>query len=424
MVHRPFAPAMTEAHAGATTETKAGRHEVANVARPRDFGNRHNTRQREPDGTRGVGFGTFQALFRGNIAMNSLSTPSIRPAPARRLARPFARSALVLACCSALIAQAQVQSPGVDVAAATPARVAAAAPQPAGPLLQLVAPIALDPDPLVAQILAASTYPLDVVQAARWVRNHPGLQGQPLADAVNAFAWDPSVKALTAFPAVLDNMDTNLSWTSALGDAYVNRQGELMDAIQVLRRRAQASGNLQSTSQQIVTTQDQAVAIEPVDPEVVYLPAYDPWVVYGAPLAAYPGWVGLPGTYYDGPGLFFGAGLGIGLFAGYGFGWYRWGFDWRARRAIFDHAPYVAHNHFFASRGNFDRGVPRVGGVAPFHGSFASVRPGAFGGAFHGGGFRGDAFHGGEFHGGEFHGGGFEGGGFHGGGFGGGGGHR
>src|ERR1700676_5493323 len=111
-------------------------------------------------------------------------------------------------------------------------------------LRQLVAPIALYPDSLVAQILAASTFPEQVVQADQWVQGHPDLKGDALAQGVDQQPWDPSIKALTAFPSVLGNMDKNLSWTSSLGDAYYNHQPDVMDAVQTMRRRAQQAGNL------------------------------------------------------------------------------------------------------------------------------------------------------------------------------------
>ena len=121
-------------------------------------------------------------------------------------------------------------------------------------LQQLVAPIALYPDSLVAQILAASTFPEQIVEADRWVQEHPGLKGEALGQAVDQQPWDPSVKALTAFPSVLGNMDKNLTWTSSLGDAYYNQQQDVMDAVQAMRQRAQEAGNLKTTPQQTVTT--------------------------------------------------------------------------------------------------------------------------------------------------------------------------
>ena len=119
------------------------------------------------------------------------------------------------------------------------------------------------------QILAASTNPTEIVQAWGWMQQHPGLQGEPLADAVDPQPWDPSVKALTQFPSVLANMDKNVSWTSALGDAYFNDQQDVINAIQALRKRAQDAGTLKTTTQQKVTTQGQTIIIEPPNPEIV-----------------------------------------------------------------------------------------------------------------------------------------------------------
>ena len=202
-------------------------------------------------------------------------------------------------------------------------------------LQRLVAPIALYPDSLVAQILAASTFPEQVVEADRWVQGHPDLKGEALGQAVDQEPWDPSVKALTAFPTVLGNMDKNLSWTSSLGDAYYNQQQEVMDAVQVMRRNAEKAGNLKTTPQQTVTNQDSSVVIQPVDPNVVYVPAYDPWLVYGYPVVAWPGWYPYPGIWFGGPYLSFGLGFGIGFFGGFGWGWGHWGFDWHNRYALY-----------------------------------------------------------------------------------------
>src|SRR6266478_1920389 len=226
-------------------------------------------------------------------------------------------------------------------------------------LQQLVAPIALYPDSLVAQILAASTFPEHVVEADEWVHAHPDLKGDALAQAVDQQPWDPSVKALTAFPSVLGNMDKNLSWTSSLGDAYYNQEQDVMDAIQVMRQRAQEAGNLKSTPQQTVTTQDSTIIIEPASPEVVYVPAYDPWVVYGGPIVAWPGWYPYPGIWYGGPYLSFGVGFGIGYFGGYGWGWHHWGSDWHNRVVIHDllryrsrrNTSYIRYTSLFRAEG-------------------------------------------------------------------------
>src|SRR6266566_4533212 len=159
-----------------------------------------------------------------------------------------------------------------------------------GQLDELVAPIALYPDELVAQVLGACTYPTEIVEADRWMQEHSGLKGQELAQVVDQQSWDPSIKALTQFPSVLANLDKNLSWASALGDAYFNQSQDVLDAVQVMRKRAQSAGTLKTTAQETVTTKDQTVIIEPANPEIVYLPEYDPWIVYGAPLLAYPGY--------------------------------------------------------------------------------------------------------------------------------------
>jgi hypothetical protein len=315
-------------------------------------------------------------------------------------------------------------------------------------LQQLVAPVALYPDSLVAQILAASTFPEQVVEADRWVQSHPDLKGEALAQSVDQTPWDPSVKALVAFPSVLGNMDKNLSWTSSLGDAYYNQEQGIMDVVQMLRRGAQKAGNLNSTPQQTVITEGSDIQIEPVSPEIVYVPAYDPWIVYGDPIVAWPGWYPYPGIWNEGPALFFGVGFGIGFFGHYGWGWHHWGCDWHHHHADFDHARYSSPSRTFYNRDRFYRGGGRERGVnnrgertpQPFAGNRGAARgytaprgqsgvhSSTFSGIGHGGeerGFssRGSASFGG---GGGFHGSG--GGGFHGGSgggsHGGGGGHR
>jgi uncharacterized protein DUF3300 len=151
-------------------------------------------------------------------------------------------------------------------------------------LQQLVAPIALYPDSLIAQILPAATYPEQIVEAVKWIDDHKGLQGDQLATAVDGQPWDASVKALTQFPAVLANMKQNLAWTSELGDAYVNQQPDVAQAIQTMRERAKQAGNLKSSPKETVKTKGQTIVIEPTEQNVIYVPEYDPWLVYGDPL--------------------------------------------------------------------------------------------------------------------------------------------
>jgi len=231
-------------------------------------------------------------------------------------------------------------------------------------LQQLVAPIALYPDSLVAQILAASTFPEQVVEADRWAQAHPDLKGDALGQAIDPQPWDPSVKALTAFPSVLGNMDKNLSWTSSLGDAYYNQQQDVMDALQVMRQRAQAAGNLRTTPEQTVEDQGSTIIIQPVSTEVVYIPAYDPWLVYGDPLLAWPGWYPYPGIWYAGPYLAFGVGFDIAFVGAFGWGWGQWGFDWHNRYPLYNHGRYYSRSNTFYNRhgyylGGGERGVAR-----------------------------------------------------------------
>ena len=159
--------------------------------------------------------------------------------------------------------------------------VAVAAPLPQGELDSLVAPIALYPDELLAQVLMASTYPLEIAIAARFVQENPSLSGDALDQALRDKNWDPSVLSLTAYPQVLLMMNDGLEWTQRLGDAFLANQQQVMDTVQSLRSRAQAAGNLQSTPQQTVTNQEGSIDIEPAQPEYLYVPVYDPRVIYG-----------------------------------------------------------------------------------------------------------------------------------------------
>ena len=173
-------------------------------------------------------------------------------------------------------------------------------------LQQLVAPIALYPDRLVAQILAATAFPEQVVEADRWMQAHPDLTGQAFTQAIDQQSWDPSVKALTALPAVLGNMDKNLSWTSSLGEAYSDDPGTVLDAIQAMRQRAKEAGTLKTTPQETVAMEDSNIAIEPANADTVSVPQYNPWLAYGSPVDAWPDYSADPGTWYDGFGCYFG----------------------------------------------------------------------------------------------------------------------
>jgi len=150
-------------------------------------------------------------------------------------------------------------------------------------LERMLAPIALYPDSLLSQVLMAATYPLEVVEAARWTRANPGLQGEAAVQAVAGQDWDPSVQSLVAFPQVLQRMDENLQWTRSLGDAFLAQQPQVMDTVQALRQQALAAGNLQSNGQLVVQQQAGEIYIQPANPQVVYVPYYDPAVVYYRP---------------------------------------------------------------------------------------------------------------------------------------------
>jgi hypothetical protein len=192
----------------------------------------------------------------------------------------------------------------------------------------LVAPIALYPDALLAQVLMAATYPLDVVQAARWVKANPNLRGDQLAAALEQQNWDPSVKSLVNFPSVLQMMNDKLDWTQRLGDAVLAQENDVMNAVQRLRHQAQASGNLETTSEQqvIVEPQTQYVVIQPANPQVIYVPTYDPTVVYGAwPYPAYPPYAVYPPEYVATAVFSFVAGVAIGAAWGYAWGGCNWG---------------------------------------------------------------------------------------------------
>jgi hypothetical protein len=228
---------------------------------------------------------------------------------------------------------------------------------------QILAPIALYPDSLLAQIFIASTYPLEVVVADRWAHQNKNLKGDELNNALGKQPWDASVKALVPFPDVLSMMSQKLDWTQMVGDAFLAQQGDVMDTVQKLRKRASEAGNLKSTEQQMVIAEKEIIRIEPANPSVMYVPVYDPWWVYGSwwwpyypPYAVYP----YPAGVAIAPGyIWFGTGLLVGAY------WGNWGYwGWRSR------AFYV--NPYYYARGGYGGAV----GAA-----FAGSRGGSVGGA-------------------------------------------
>jgi hypothetical protein len=254
----------------------------------------------------------------------------------------------------------------------------------------MVAPIALYPDSLLSQVLVACTYPLEVVEAQQFLDQSKGLAGAALMDAAKKQNWDPSVQALVAFPDVLKRLNSDIRWTTDLGNAFLAQQADVMAAVQRLRASAKASGKLTDTPQAKVVTEDQngqpAIEIQPTDPQVVYVPTYNPAYFWGPPV--YP-W---PGLFYPGIGIGWGWGPGIGLglyFPGCcGWGGWGWGFGWWGG-GIFVNGPFF-HRYGFS---DFHGGVygrsawahdPAHRGAVPYPHSVAA----RYGGA---GGFRGAA---------------------------------
>lgn len=208
---------------------------------------------------------------------------------------------------------------------------------------QMLAPIALYPDALLSQVLMASTYPLDVVQAARWAREHPGLQGDEAVAAVADKDWDASVKSILAFPNLIARMDEKLDWTKGLGDAFLAQEPHVMETVQQLRRKARAAGQLAPDERVRVVEDGGSIVIEPANPRVVYVPYYDPWVVYGPWWwSAYPpiAWAPWPGYIASRPGIWWG--VGVGISAGFFFG----GVDWDHRHVNVVRLP----NHYVRQR--------------------------------------------------------------------------
>src|SRR4030095_10672523 len=188
--------------------------------------------------------------------------------------------------------------PPTQPAEVTPTTAEAAAQEsapkiPDAELDSLVAPIALYPDPVLAQTLAASTYPVEIIQLQQWTKKNTGLKDQALADPVAKQPWDPSIQGLAPFPDVVETLAENIQWTSDLGNAFLAQQADVMAAVQRMRAKAQGTGQLKTSAQQKVETQaveggQQAIVIQPADPNTVYVPSYDPAVVYGAPAYPYP----------------------------------------------------------------------------------------------------------------------------------------
>jgi len=224
-------------------------------------------------------------------------------------------------------------------------------------LERLVAPIALYPDSLVAQILAASTYPAQVIAADNWLHSQGYASPDQIAYGADAQTnWDPSVKALTAFPQVLDLMNRDLHWTTDLGNAYYNQPQDVLQTIQVMRQRSEDAGTLQSTPQEQVSYNQGYIQLAPPNPQVVYVPAYNPWTAYGQPVSPYPGFsfsgvLGAIGSVL-GNGMRFGGGIGMAAFSHTPFGWAGWALNWLASNILFHQSPYQSQSTSVAHWGN------------------------------------------------------------------------
>jgi hypothetical protein len=264
-------------------------------------------------------------------------------------------------------------------------------------LSQLVAPIALYPDALVAQILTAATYPAQISAADQWLRQMQGAPAEQIAAAANAQAnWDPSIKALTAFPDILAILDQNLQWTSELGNAYYNQPQDVLATVQMLRGNAQQAGNLQPVPQEQITDNQGYIAIAPANPQTVYVPTYDPWTVYGQPINPYPGFsfAGELGSFV-GTGVQYGVGFMINPWLNFTFGIASWGMDWLGNAILFNHGAYWTHSHEMHDWG-YRNGGPRWGGYGRGgygRGGYGGREFARFGGAYnhqpinvHGGG--------------------------------------
>jgi len=200
----------------------------------------------------------------------------------------------------------------------------------------LVAPIALYPDPLLAQVLAASTYPLELIQLQQWLTKNQGLKDKALVDAVQKQPWDASVQAMAALPDVVKRLTDDIQWTTDLGNAFLAQQSDLMDAVQRMRKKAEEKGNLKSNEQQKVETKvvesKEVIVIEQSSPQVVYVPSYNPTVVYGPPPYPYPP-VAYPPPGYYAAGMAISFGIGVAMGAAWGGGW-GWGASWGGNNDI------------------------------------------------------------------------------------------
>jgi hypothetical protein len=273
----------------------------------------------------------------------------------------LARQLSAIVCCALLVpgnpttaSFISAQEPANDTSAQAPTKV------PNDQLDSLVAPIALYPDPLLAQVLAASTYPLELMQLQQWMSKNPGLKDKALTDAVEKQQWDPSVQAMAVLPDVVKRLTEDIQWTTDLGNAFLAQQSDVMDAVQRMRVKAKDTGNLKSSEQQKVETKvvenKQVIVVQPSSPDVVYVPSYNPTVVYGPPAYPYPPvYYPPPGYYAAGMAISFGVGMAIG--AAWGGGGWGWGCGWGSNNNIT-----INNNNNFVRNSNRQNNLNNVSG--------------------------------------------------------------
>ncbi|MGC1460964.1 MAG: DUF3300 domain-containing protein [Terracidiphilus sp.] len=232
-------------------------------------------------------------------------------------------------------------------------------------LEEMLAPIALYPDALLAQVLAAATYPAQVSTADQWLRTRGYASPNQIAAGADAQNWDPSVKALTAFPQVLAQMDQDLAWTTDLGNAYFNQPQDVLQTVQVLRQRANAAGTLQNTPQEQMTYDQGNIELSPPNPQMVYVPQYNPWAAYGQPVQPYPGFslLGGLGSFLGSSPIQFGLGIAMAAFTHTGFGWLSWALDWLGNSILFNHSNYSSQSTSVARWGSSRGGGSWAGGM-------------------------------------------------------------
>ena len=283
---------------------------------------------------------------------------SVNPFRTKGIMHGF-RQFFAIVCAIALLSVDQTAF-ALEASPESPAAEEQAASIPAEQLDSLVAPIALYPDPLLSQTLVASTYPLEIIQLQQWLEKNKGLKDQALADAVKKQDWDPSIQAMAALPDVVKEMADNIKWTTDLGNAFLAQQSDVMNAVQRMRKKAQDGGNLKSSEQQKVETKvvetKQVIVIEQANPEVVYVPSYNPTVVYGAPVYPYPAIAYPPPGYYA-AGMAISFGIGIAMGAAWGGGGWGYNCGWGGNNNI-----NINNNNNFVRNSNRQNVSNRTGG--------------------------------------------------------------